>query len=74
MSFMRGMIQNVVTSMSPQERQEAIRDVTALVAAKMTPAERAETMSDVIKVLIEGLSVDERQALVRSIASGNSGS
>jgi hypothetical protein len=74
MSFMRGMIQNVVTSMSPQERQEAIRDVTALVAAKMTPAERAETMSDVIKVLIEGLSVDERQALVRNIASGDSGS
>ena len=74
MSFMRGMIQNVVTSMSPQERQEAIRDVTALVAAKMTPAERAETMRDVIMVLVEGLSVDERRALVTSIASGEAGS
>ena len=68
------MIQNVVTSMSPQERQEAIRDVTALVAAKMTPTERAETMRDVINVLLDGISVDERRALVSSIASSDSGS
>ena len=74
MSFMRGMIQNVVTSMSPQERQEAIRDVTALVAAKMTPAERVETMRDVITVLVEGLSTDERKAIVTSIASSESSS
>jgi pilus assembly protein TadC len=73
MSFLRGMITQVVTSMSAEERTEAIRDVMELTSERMSPEERADALRIMIEIVASGLSADERRAALAAVL-GSEGS
>jgi len=64
MSFLRGMITQVVTSMSAEERTDAIRDVMELTSERMTPEQRTEAMRIMIEIVASGLTAEQRRAVL----------
>jgi uncharacterized protein YaaW (UPF0174 family) len=67
MSFMRGVVENAIRNMSPEERQEALHSVTRQVVALMEEHERIDALTHIVRSLAEGLSSEQvHMALNRS--------
>jgi hypothetical protein len=48
MSFMRGVVENAIRNMSPEERQSALHTVTEQVVAMMSEEERMSALVEIV--------------------------
>lgn len=55
MSFMRGIVENQIKNMSPQERKDALQMVTAQMIASMTEQERVAALREIAGQLLSSI-------------------
>jgi hypothetical protein len=55
LSFMRGVVENAIRSMSAEERLEAMQAVTQQMIESMSEAERVEALVYIVRLLADGL-------------------
>lgn len=71
MSFMRGVVENAIKNMSPEERSEALLTVSAQMVQSMSPAQRREALTAIVSMLLDGLPGSDRTLIAESIPSQN---
>jgi hypothetical protein len=59
MSFMRGVVENAIKNMSPEERQSALQSVTQQVVSMMSEEERVAALVQIVGHLARSVP-DER--------------
>lgn len=69
MSFMRGVVENAVRNMSPDERLQAIDSLMQSVVRSMTPEERERALEIVVRHLVGGLSAEQRLRVADAAAT-----
>jgi hypothetical protein len=67
MSFMRGIVENQIKNMSPQERQEALRTVTAQVIASMNEQERTDALREITAQLLKSLPTERHAEVITAL-------
>lgn len=68
MSFMRGVVENAIKNMSPEERQNALHSVTAQVVSMMSEEERIGALVEIVGQLVRSVPddrIDEVMARLR---------
>lgn len=73
MSFMRGVVENAVRNMSPDERLQAIDSLMRSVVTSMSPQEREQALEIVVRHLVAGLGAEERSRIATSATKSPSG-
>lgn len=67
MGLLRSVVDTVIANMSPEERVEAIREVSAQAIELMTADERRDLTHHILADLLGSLSGAERQALAAQL-------
>ena len=67
MSFMQNVVGQMIGSMSPEERSQAVAEVASQALGQMEPGERAALAHHLLTMLVESLDTDTRRELVRSL-------
>jgi putative heme iron utilization protein len=66
MSFMRTVVENAISTMSPQERQEALQTVTAQVVSSMSEQERVDALAQIVRQLVDTIPAERLHEVFRS--------
>jgi hypothetical protein len=69
MGFLSNAVAQMVASMGPEERSEAITEVTGQALALMSADERLELTQRLYLLLLEGLGREGRQALATRLGA-----
>lgn len=68
MSFMRGVVENTIRNMSPEERQNALQAVTEQVVAMMSEEERMNALVEIVGQLTRSLPDDRIEDVMARLA------
>lgn len=66
-SLMRGIIENAIKNMTPEERDKALQSVMEQVVSMMSPEERRTSLVYIVAYLAGDLSSEDRAAVIRSV-------
>jgi Mg/Co/Ni transporter MgtE len=69
MGLLRSVVDTVIGNMSPEERVEAIHEVSAQAIELMTPDERRDLTHRILTDLLASLTGAERQALATQLSA-----
>lgn len=69
MSFMRGIVENTIRNMSPDERMDALKAVTSQVIGSMSEQERVDTLVEVLGQLARSVPEERLADALRRIKS-----
>ncbi len=67
MGLMRGIIEQTVNNMAPEERREALLAVASQMVMLMTPDERRSVCLEAYRIVSDGLADVDRVAILRSL-------
>ena len=67
MSFMQNVVGQMIGNMSPEERSQAVAEVTSQGLGQMEPSERAALAQHLLTMLVDSVDADARRELVRSL-------
>jgi hypothetical protein len=69
MGFLSNAVGQMIASMEPDERRDAITQVTGQALALMTPEERFDLTKQLFVMLLGGLDADQRRQLSATVAA-----
>ncbi len=68
LSFVNGMISSFIKGMTPEQKQQLLRDSVEQVIASTSSEERAQLLAEVTRRLVESLSPEQRARLAQDLA------
>jgi hypothetical protein len=67
MSFMRGVVENTIRNMSPEERSDALRTVTSQVVTLMSEQERVDALVHIFRELSASIPAERLEAALSDL-------